>query len=94
MNSLMCNEMWTFITALTPCKFEHTLLSALCFAIAWKEQQQRWKSVLIMLSNTFLPILSIKTRVDMSKASHLVYTSHPKSLTNPLLAYNLTKPLT
>ena len=30
----------------------------------------------------------------MSKASHLVYTLHPKTLTNPLLAYNLTKPLT
>ena len=33
-------------------------------------------------------------RVDMSKASHLVYTLHPKTLTNPLLAYSLTKPLT
>ena len=30
----------------------------------------------------------------MSKASHLVYTLHPKTLTNPLLTYNLTKPLT
>ena len=33
-------------------------------------------------------------RVDMSKALHLVYTLHPKTLTNPLLTYNLTKPLT
>ena len=46
--------MWTFITALTPCISEHTLLSTLCVAIAWKEQQQLWKSVVIMLSNTFL----------------------------------------
>ena len=30
----------------------------------------------------------------MSKALHLVYTLHPKTLTNPLLTYNLTKPLT
>ena len=30
----------------------------------------------------------------MSKALHLVYTLHPKTLTNPLLAYNLTKSLT
>ena len=33
-------------------------------------------------------------RVDMSKALQLAYTLHPKTLTNPLLAYSLTKPLT
>ena len=37
---------------------------------------------------------SITVRVDMSKALHLVYTLHPKTLTNPLLTYNLTKQLT
>jgi hypothetical protein len=30
----------------------------------------------------------------MSKALQLAYTLHPKTLTNPLLAYSLTKPLT
>ena len=33
-------------------------------------------------------------RVDMSKALQLAYTLHAKTLTKPLLAYNLTKPLT
>ena len=33
-------------------------------------------------------------RVDMSKGLQLAYTLHPKTLTNPLLAYSLTKPLT
>ena len=44
--------------------------------------------------NQNINLKRVSFRVDMSKASHLVYTSHPKSLTNPLLAYNLTKPLT
>ena len=30
----------------------------------------------------------------MSKALQLAYTLHPKTLTNPLLANSLTKPLT
>ena len=37
-----------------------------------------------------LGLTKVLTRVDMSKALHLVYTLHPKTLTNPLLAYNTT----
>ena len=33
-------------------------------------------------------------RVDMSKGLQLAYNLHAKTLTNHLLAYNLTKPLT
>ena len=36
----------------------------------------------------------LHARVDMSKALHLAYTLHPKTLTDPFLAYSLTKPLT
>ena len=36
----------------------------------------------------------VHSRVDMSKALHLIYTLHPKTPTNPLLTYSLTKPLT
>ena len=45
--------------------------------------------------NSMLPFFVWKAlRVDMSKALQLAYTLHPKTLTNPLLAYSLTKPLT
>ena len=41
-----------------------------------------------------MPKVSLNCRVDMSKALQLAYTLHAKTLTKPLLAYNLTKPLT
>ena len=43
---------------------------------------------------TAVCIMGDRSRVDMSKALQLAYTLHPKTLTNPLLAYSLTKPLT
>ena len=44
--------------------------------------------------STIFQQLLYQIRVDMSKALQLAYTLHPKTLTNSLLAYSLTKPLT